>query len=59
MANHGTENTNSLFANEYLNHFQLPMSTGKTQKDEEYLALTSIIPSLPYCQRDRAWRSNS
>ena len=59
MANDGTENINSLFVNEYLNHFKLPMSTGKDQNGEDYLSLTPIIPSFPRCQCERAWRSNS
>ena len=59
MANDGTENINSLFVNEYLNHLQLPMSTGKNQKGAEYLSLTLIISSFPPCQRERTCRSNS
>jgi hypothetical protein len=59
MANDGTENVNSLFANEYLNHLQLPMSTGEDQNGEKYLSLTLIIPSFPPCQCERDWRSNS
>ena len=59
MANDGTENVNSLFVNEYLNHLRLPMSIGKNQNAEKYLSLTPIIPSFPRCQCERAWRSNS